>query len=49
MKDNGQMPTGVPPAVICPWTLPRAKKHATGMFFASLRSAALFESHHRPK
>ena len=33
IKDNGQMPTGVPPAVICPWTLPRAKKHATGMFF----------------
>ena len=31
------------------WTLPRAKKHATGMFFASLCSAALFESHHAPK
>ena len=27
-------------------TLPRAKKYATGIFFASLCSAALFESHH---
>ena len=41
---DGWLSTGVPPAAIHPWTLPRAKKVSTGHFFTSLRSAALFES-----
>ena len=42
---NGWMPTGLLPAVIHPWTLPRAKKVSTGHFFTlPYGKAALFES-----
>ena len=38
-------PTPLRDAVLLIWTLPRAKKHVTGMFFASpYGDAALFES-----
>ena len=42
---DGWMPTGLLPAVIHPWTLPRAKKVSTGHFFTlPYGKAALFES-----
>ena len=33
--------TAVPAALLERWNLPRPKKHATGIFFTSLRSAGL--------
>ena len=38
------MLTVLPTAIIIQWNLPRTKKPATGRFFASLRSAVLFDS-----
>ena len=42
-KDRSDFTT-VPAALSERWNLPRPKKHAPGMFFASLCSAGLFDS-----
>jgi hypothetical protein len=43
-RENLLQLTALRAAICSKWNLPRPKKHATGMFFASLCSAGLFDS-----